>query len=53
MTRSQRRRLKRTGRLTLKLAAVVADPAGNRRTVARRVTLRRSAAARARGTAAH
>jgi hypothetical protein len=39
LRKPQRRRLRRAGRLALRLNAVVVDPAGNRRTVVRRVRL--------------
>ena len=41
LTKPQRRRLRHKGRVALRLAAVVTDPAGNRRTVSRRVSVRR------------
>ena len=41
LTKSLRRRLRRKGRIALRLSAVVEDPAGNRRTVRRRVSVRR------------
>ena len=41
LTKSFRRRLRRKGRIALRLSAVVEDPAGNRRTVRRRVSVRR------------
>ena len=48
LSKRQRRRLTSAGKVTLRVTAAVTDPAGNRRTVARRVTVRRSRAARAR-----
>ena len=41
LRKAQRRRLVRRGRVAVRLAAVVADPAGNRRSVSKRVSLRR------------
>jgi hypothetical protein len=40
LTRPLRRQLKRTGKLALRLAAFVGDPAGNSRTVRKRATVR-------------
>jgi hypothetical protein len=42
LTKAQRRRLRRAGKLPLRLTAAVTDPAGNRRTVTRRVRLVRA-----------
>ena len=41
LPKAVQRRLKRSGRIALRLSAVVTDPAGNRRTVTRRITVRR------------
>ena len=39
LNKAQRRRLRRSGKPALRLTAVVVDPAGNRRTIVRRVRL--------------
>jgi hypothetical protein len=42
LSKAQRRRLRRAGKLPLRLTAAVTDPAGNRRTITRRVRLVRA-----------